>query len=110
MSAGPDNPAELSSHALVTGIVTVLLEVLAGRKPLNHVRHRVTGPVALLLTTIPSQAEGPSYRLRSVHTCPTTTRTVEACAIVETSRRARALVVRLERRTSGWVCALLTEL
>lgn len=105
-SDGPDSrtAAALAGHA--TGHI---LEVLTGRRPLHQIRQWVSGPVAGLLATMVrgTSTTPPGYRLRSVHACPTTARTVEACAIITDTRRAWALTMRLERQHEQWFCTLL---
>lgn len=107
----PGGAGESTSHVLATRMSKAILDVLTGRRKPASIRHQVSGAVALLLTSTPHwKGEGPSYRLRSVHTCLATARAVEACAVVETSHRARALALRLERADSHWSCTLLVEL
>lgn len=107
----PGGPGESTAHALATRMAQAILEVFTGRRAATSIRHQVSGAVALLLASTPTwKAEGPSYRLRSVHTCLPTARKVEACAVVETPKRARALALRLERADLHWLCTLLAEL
>ncbi|GAA4860301.1 Rv3235 family protein [Saccharopolyspora rosea] len=102
-------PAERSATALAARVGEQLLDVLAGRRPLSQVRDRVSGPVAFRLAgTRLHAARSPGYRLRSVHACLTAESTVEACLVVGSPCRARALVLRLERDGTRWVCTLLS--
>lgn len=107
----PSGPGDHSSTALATHMSRRILEVLAGRQALGTLRSHLSGPVALALAGgLCKKAGGPDYRLRSVHACLTTTSTVEACALIETANRVRALVLRFERRDSRWLCTLLAPL
>jgi hypothetical protein len=105
-------PSERTACALATGIAEQLLGVLTGRRPLDHAGIRVSGPVAGLInaTRRSNPLDGPNYRLRSVHACLTTAHRVEACAVVGTASRVRALVMRLEQHSTTWWCTMLAVL
>ncbi|MEU6270001.1 Rv3235 family protein [Saccharopolyspora shandongensis] len=106
-------PAEAvvdGSASAVAGFVGELVfDVLAGRRALHEVREHLMPQVAgLLFTTRLHAAQSPDYRLRSVHACLVTDCAVEACMIVGTHYRVRALVLRLEQDSGHWVCTLLS--
>ncbi|MGW3468606.1 Rv3235 family protein [Saccharopolyspora sp. NPDC000995] len=98
-----------SASALAEFIGEQVCEVLSGRRALHEVREHVSREVAgLLLTTRLHAAQGPDYRLRSIHACLVTGFAVEACMIVGTRYRVRALVMRIEQDNGHWVCTLLS--
>lgn len=108
---GEDNLGERSSCALAARMAKQIVDILANRRALPTIRGQVTVSVArVLATTHDFTREGPDFRMRSVHASLTTTRTVEACAVVGTAHRARALVLRLEQAESRWLCTLLAVL
>ncbi|MGP4021158.1 Rv3235 family protein [Saccharopolyspora sp. 5N708] len=100
---------ECSASAVATFVGEQVFEVLCGRKALHLVREHVSGQVAgLLLATRLHAAQGPDYQLRSVHACPVTEFTVEACMVLGSHDRVRALVLRVEQDNGQWVCTLLS--
>ena len=103
---------ERTACALATRTVEHIVEVLVGRRSLHQIRDRLSGPVAGLLGTSlggkPGRRWFGDYRLGSVHACQTTPRKVEACAVIDTSSRARALVLRLEQEDTTWSCTMLS--
>ncbi|GAA2816898.1 Rv3235 family protein [Saccharopolyspora taberi] len=109
--ANPDASGRTAA-ALARFVGEQILDVLAGRRVVHQIRGWVSSPVAGLLSTIVLgwKGEGPDYRLRSVHACLTDYRTVEACLVVGTINRVRALVMRLEQVDARWVCTVLSLL
>lgn len=108
---GEDSLGERTSCALATRMAKQIVDILVNRRALPTIRSEVTVSVArVLATTHDFTREGPGFRMRSVHASLTTTRTVEACAVVGTAHRARALVLRLEQAESRWLCTLLAVL
>ncbi|CAM05611.1 hypothetical protein A8924_6791 [Saccharopolyspora erythraea NRRL 2338] len=103
---------ERTACALARSAGEQILDVLAGRRSVPQLRRHLSSPVAaLLLALLPRwYAEGPDYRLRSVHASLTDDHTVEACLIVGTTSRVRALVMRLEQEEARWVCTVLSLL
>jgi uncharacterized protein DUF6459 len=100
---------ESSAVAVAVFIGEQVFDALSGRRALHEVREHVSGHVAgLLLTTRLHAAQGPDYRLRSVHASLITESTVEACMIVGTQDGVRALVYRIERDNEMWLCTLLS--
>jgi hypothetical protein len=101
---------ERTACALAMRATEQILDVFAGRRSLHQIRDRVSGPVAGLISTTLgwNPREVPDYRLRSVHACLTTPCKVEACAVVGTASRARALVMRLEQEDTQWSCTMLS--
>lgn len=106
---GIGGPGDRTASVLARRTVGQVLDVLAGRRPLRQIRHWISGPVAGLLATMvrSRSTAGPIYHLRSVHACPTSARTVEACAVIADTRRVRALTIRLERQSTQWSCTML---
>ncbi|MFC0109876.1 Rv3235 family protein [Kibdelosporangium aridum] len=103
--AAPDN-------AQFTPMVTKILEVLDGRRPLGHLTALVAesvyqATVTRLRTTPPV---GIRYQLSSIHCSQPAVEVVEACGLVETAhhgvreRRAHALACRFELRDGRWCC------
>lgn len=104
-------PAEQTSTQLALRFTHQLLDVLSGRRNPEQLRGRVTPQVlGLLRSSRPRAAGSPGYRLGSVHACLSTDRTVEACAVIGTPHRARAMVLRFERTDTRWLCTLLSML
>lgn len=103
---------ERTACALATRITQQIVEVLIGRRSLNQIRDRLSIPVANLLATGMgwTTSTRTQYRLHSVHACLTTRSRVEACAVVGNANRARAFVLRLERRNMEWACTMLSVL
>lgn len=102
---------ERTACAVATRTVEQIFEVLAGRRSLHRIRDRLSGPVAGLLTTsLGRERERHLWgsRLGPVHACQTTPRAVEACAVIGTADRARALVLRLEQEETAWLCTMLS--
>jgi hypothetical protein len=108
----PGGVGDRTACALATGVAEQIVAVLAGRRTLDQIRVRVSGPVAGLITTTRGRNPlgGPSYRLRSVHACVTTPSKVEACAVIGTANRVRSLVLRLEQENTTWSCTMLALL
>jgi hypothetical protein len=102
-------PCDRTACALAAGMIDRLLPALAGRRTLDQTGARVTGPVAGLIHAVrgSNPLGGPNYRVRSVHACQTTPHKVEACAVVATARRVRALVMRIEQEDTVWSCTML---
>jgi hypothetical protein len=103
---GPD---ERTAHALAAGTIERILAVITGRRSLNQIGLRVTGPVAGLINALRGRNPlgGSSYRVRSVHACLTTSHRVEACAVIATASRTRALVMRMDQAETAWSCTML---
>jgi hypothetical protein len=93
------------SVAEVRGLLTCVLEVLDGRRPVSQFerilpRHHYK-PLA-------EQAGGPGPRqLRSLHLSQTTPAVVDVCARIDHGRRCRALAGRLELSRDRWHFTLL---
>ncbi|MEV5542662.1 Rv3235 family protein [Saccharopolyspora shandongensis] len=105
----PTEAVDGSASAVAGFVGELVFDVLAGRRALHEVREHLMPQVAgLLFTTRLHAAQSPDYRLRSVHACLVTDCAVEACMIVGTHYRVRALVLRLEQDSGHWVCTLLS--
>ncbi|MER6993697.1 Rv3235 family protein [Saccharopolyspora hirsuta] len=104
-----DDPGERSAVAIATSVGGHVFDVLSGRRTVREVDEHLSSRVAgLLLTTRLHAAQGPDHRVRSVHACPITEYAVEACMVVGTHDRVRALVLRVERDGEHWVCTRLS--
>ncbi len=117
MTAPAVNLGDRSARALASRIANQILDVFAGRRPLNQIRDRLSGPVASLVATKLSRKPSRNaedqlgnYRLGSVHACLTTPNKVEACAVVGTGNRTRAIVMRLEQKDTRWSCTMFSVL
>jgi hypothetical protein len=93
-------------------MLTKVLEVMDGRRPIGQLRTLLTDPVyEATLTRLRMMPTGVRYLLYSVHTCWPAPGVVELSGRVETtrqgSRRAQALAARLERRHGTWRCVFL---
>lgn len=103
------DPAERSAVAIAASVGRPVFDVLIGRRSVRDASRHVSPHVAgLLLTTRLHAARGPEHRVRSVHACPITEFAVEACMVVGTHDRVRALVLRVERTGERWVCTRLS--
>ncbi|MER7084102.1 hypothetical protein SAMN05421805_13044 [Saccharopolyspora antimicrobica] len=104
-----DDPGGRSAVAIATHVGGHVFDVLSGRRTVHEIGEHVSARVAaLLLTTRLHAAQGPEHRVRSVHACPITEFAVEACMVVGTHDRVRALVLRVERDGERWVCTRLS--
>lgn len=92
-------------------LVSTLLEVLDGGRPVTQVQALLTDAVreSALARAREATATGVRYGLRSLHSCRPNEYSVELTAVVSTgvSTRDRAVVVRLDRRYEGWQCTAL---
>lgn len=115
-----DVPQERSAVGIATHVGEQVFAVISGGHNTHQAREYLSSALAnKLLGPPPSvgQAQrpdqplwkvlGPGYRMWSMHACPVTDSAVEACMIIGTRRRARALVLRFEHDEQHWVCTLL---
>lgn len=109
--------AELPDPAVVTGrLVQALVEVLAGARPLRHLRRELS--IALYAEIAESLQDGhrsgggrPAPRVvLSVHTQTWGEGLAEACATVRHHGRLRAVALRLEGFNGRWICTDLEGL
>ncbi|MGW1681639.1 Rv3235 family protein [Saccharopolyspora sp. NPDC002376] len=102
---------ERSAISVATCVGGYVFDALSGRRTVHDIGAHVSSRVArLLLNTRLDAAQGPEHRVRSVHACPITEFAVEACMVVGTNDRVRALVLRVERDGGRWVCTRLSLL
>jgi hypothetical protein len=104
----PDEPDDEPFRRMLTTV----LEVLDGRRPIGQLRTLLAPAVyEATLTRLRTMPAGIQYRLRSVHSYRVHADAIELCGRVEAmlraGRRARALVARLERRDGTWHCVVL---
>jgi hypothetical protein len=96
-------------------MLTRVLEVLDGRRPIGQLRSLLTGPIfeATLTRLRMTPPSGVRYQLQSVHSCRPGPDVVELCGRVEVTRggsherRAVALTARLELHFGAWQCVFL---
>jgi hypothetical protein len=109
-------------RAWVARLAQALAEVTAGLRPAGQLRRWTTDEVyaqvrgrahraraAGGLSQSPARAAS-RVVVRSVRVCEPTDGVVEACAVVDDSRRARALALRLEGTDGRWRCTSLVHL
>ncbi|MBP2322672.1 hypothetical protein JOF56_003057 [Kibdelosporangium banguiense] len=90
-------------------ILAAAVDVIAGRRPAAQIRDQL-GPIALAAVQTRAREAvrtGQGLRLCSVHTYQPAKGVIEACGTVDTGRRYRALIARLETGRSGWQCTML---
>ena len=87
-------------------ICAAIAEAVAGDRPVNQL-FRVASPAVLRRLTVTAQVRGrsnaPIRRVTSVRVARINARTIEACAVVQGSRRCQAVAVQLTRRNQGWL-------
>jgi hypothetical protein len=93
-------------------LLTKLLEVLDGRRPLGQLKSLLANPVyEATLTRLRTKPHGVRYQLYSLHACWPSDTAVELMGRVEAlrrgGRRALAVVVRMELTPDGWQCVFL---
>ncbi|QGK71282.1 hypothetical protein GIY23_18710 [Allosaccharopolyspora coralli] len=101
-----------SAHAIATRLAVALTDVLAARRSPHQLRSRLT-PLTLGLLTRQLSATpllARTFRVHSVHACPTTRRSIEASAVLTGVTRSRALALRIEHRDEQWICSALSLL
>jgi hypothetical protein len=111
-----DEPGQLRDR--LSRFMCQVLEVLDGRRPIDHLRALVDAGVYHALWTRMRQGSrtGRAHRLRSLHTCQPAPGVAELCATVavtapHTRRPAViAIAARVERQRTGWLCTFLRPL
>lgn len=99
---------ELESQKL-HWLLTALLEIYAGRRPVAQISGWLAPALQGLLRDR-ARASGPRYTLRKIHTCHTAQGVVEVCGTAHTSRRAYAVTARFQYESEGWHCVAFTVL
>ncbi|RZS34002.1 hypothetical protein EV193_110152 [Herbihabitans rhizosphaerae] len=95
-------------------MMTVVLEVLDGHRPVGQLRTLLTNPAyESLLTRV--RASTARHRLRSLYTCRPADGVIELCATVNVTtrdgrRRVLAAAGRVELTRRGWRCTVLRML
>ena len=88
-------------------MLTAVLEVLDGRRPVGQLAEILPRRSQAMLLSA-QRVGGPGPRtLRSVHLSRTTADLVDLCARIDQGRRSRALTGRLEQRDGRWQFTLL---
>jgi hypothetical protein len=111
-----DEPGQLRDR--LSRVLCQILEVLDGRRPIEHLRGLADTAVyhALWTRMRQSSTAGHQHRLRSLHTCRPAPGVAELCATVTVSapntRRPTVIAVaaRMERHRTGWLCTFLRPL
>lgn len=95
-------------------LAQAVVEVLAGSRGAGQLNRFATLPVLEQLERSVGRLGGlvkggPALRptVRSVHVCLPRAGAAEACAVVDTGRRRRALALRIEVRDGRWLCTAL---
>ena len=93
-------------------MLTKVLEVLDGRRPIGQLRTLLADPVyEATLTRLRTTPRNVRYLLYSVHACWPVMDAVELTGRLEVARdgprRSLALAARLERRQGAWQCVFL---
>ena len=93
-------------------LVRVLVETLAGGRPIGQLARWLTPPVvsAVSRRAATAQRSGsarPLATVRSVHVCEPAPGVAEVCALVESNARVRAFALRLESADGEWRCTAL---
>jgi hypothetical protein len=96
---------------LARRLVTSLVEVLDGRRPVAQLRGRLAEPAfAALQTRVRNGRPSRPGRVQRVHTCHPAAGIVEVTATYGNGHRTRALALRLEHRAGRWRCTALRVL
>jgi hypothetical protein len=110
-----DEPGPVRERTL--RVISLVLEVLDGRRPAGHLGELV-GPRLLASLETRSRRTGSAglqHRLRTLHTCRPVDGVVEVCGTVTVSTpagwaRVIALAARVERWGDRWLCTTLRPL
>lgn len=92
------------SERQLIGLLTALIEVAAGRRPLEKLRPVLDEQVCAEIRSGRAAELARGYAVHRVHPCVPAPRVVEVCATAVDRRRDRAVAVvaRLEARWTGW--------
>lgn len=96
-------PRPPSKRQLI-GLLTALIEVGSGRRPLDKLRPMLDEQVCAEIRNGQAAGLAPGYTVHRVHPCAPAPRVLEVCATAVDRRRGRAVAVvaRLEARWTGW--------
>lgn len=114
-SDGPHKPPGYARMAVdpVRRIAQAIAEVWAGARPAHQLSvvatHEVVGQLERGSGRLGARARAPTPRpvVSSVRVSEPVERVVEACAVVDTGERMRAIALRLELREGRWACTAL---
>ncbi|GDY31286.1 Rv3235 family protein [Gandjariella thermophila] len=99
------------AHAVARRVVTGVIEVLDGRRPVAQLRGLLSEQVyAALQTRVRTGCRGPARRLHRVHICHPAAGVAEVSATFGNAHRTHAVALRLECRAGGWRCTALRVL
>ncbi len=106
VEAGPRSVDEARKvRVVLAGILRVVFEVIAGRRPVVHLDAVVSGSVGRYVRTA-REARGGVVVLRSLRLCVPADGVVEAAAVVRAGGRVRAVAARFEHADGGWRCVV----
>jgi hypothetical protein len=101
---GPRTAEEARAvRVALAGILRVVFEVIAGRRPVVQLDGLVSGSVSRYVRAA-RQARGGVTVLRSLQLCFPTDGVVEAAAVVRADGRVRAVAAQFEHDDGGWRC------
>ena len=107
-----DEPGEVRDQ--MWRLLSLILEVLDGRRPIAHLRGTVTPSIFESLHTRSRFTAGHQHRLRTLHTCRPARGVLEICGTVAITSakhtRAMAVAARVEQRRGRWMCTALRPL
>lgn len=103
----PDfEPVTREEQHFAAHVLSGLVEVMDGRRPLKQVEAHLSPQLclALLGRQFRPNIAGQGYRLRTIHTQKPHETVIEAWGQAANGERARAVVGRMEWYRYGWVC------
>ena len=103
----PDfEPVTREEQHFAAHVLSGLVEVMGGSRPLKHLEAHLSPPLQLaLLGRRPRPGiTGQGYRLRTLHTQKPHETIIEAWGTAANGQRARAVVGRMQRYRYGWQC------
>jgi hypothetical protein len=104
VKAGPQTVDETRAvRVVLAGILRVVFEVIAGRRPVVQLDAVVSGPVGRYVRAA-REARGAVVVLRSLRLCFPADEVVEAAAVVRAGGRVHAVAARFENSSGGWRC------
>lgn len=90
-------------HAKLTGLLTALVEVYGGSRPIRQLRTALHPDLYQRILRRPQDSRR-GYTLKSTHARTPREGVIEACGLVRSGERALAMCARLDRNEHGWLC------
>lgn len=103
-------PVSAPSRRILHRVMTGLLEVHTGRRPLTQLDAWLTPLVQRRLRAGTPRLDSPRYVLRNIHVCRPAEEALEICATATSHARACAVAARFEHDGNGWRCSSFTVL